>query len=40
MSYFRDTYFSTGDGAINYRRSVDCVSFLRIGGDLSKSPYN
>ena len=40
VSYFRDTYFSTGDGAINYRRSVDCVSFLRIGGDLSKSPYN
>ena len=27
VPYFGDTYFSAGDGVINYRRSVDCVSF-------------
>ena len=48
VSYFGDTYFSAGDGAINYSEASTALafaenylqSFLRIGGYLSKSPYN
>lgn len=48
VSYFGDTYFSAGDGAINYNEASTALAFtenflqgfLRISGDLSKSPYN
>ena len=48
VPYFGDTYFSAGDGAINYNEASTALaftenylqSFLRIDGDLSKSPYN
>ncbi|WP_462105228.1 hypothetical protein [Campylobacter concisus] len=48
VSYFGDIYFSAGDGAINYNEASTALTFtenflqgfLRISGDLSKSPYN
>ena len=48
VPYFEDTYVSTVDGAINYNEAPTALAFtenflqgfLRIGGDLSKSPYN
>jgi len=48
VPYFEDTYASTVDGAINYNEAPTALAFtenflqgfLRISGDLSKSPYN
>ena len=48
VPYFEDTYASAVDGAINYNEASTALAFtenflqgfLRIGGHLSKSPYN